>query len=129
LEIREILLQLKELTLELAAGKRRRSETVQELYKRIDPEVIFNLPADEAQRDFITQVFVSLENLTTEEFATSPAEINYYAEVFSGQRQFILAEVRQFEIGSFEKEGERQPAKKAKAGEVKSRSRKNSKPQ
>ncbi len=99
-----ILADLKDLTLTLASGKRTRKETVEELYKRVDPEVIFEMKPDQAQADFIIEVFVSLEHLTDEGFATSPAEIRYFAECFEGKRNFSREEVRKFPIGDFEKE-------------------------
>jgi hypothetical protein len=99
-----ILADLKELTLALVEGKRTRQDTVEELYKRIDPDSVYKMKPDEPQADFITEVCVSLEHLTEEGFATSPAEIQYFAECFEGKRIFSREEVRKFPIGDFEKE-------------------------
>jgi hypothetical protein len=99
-----ILATLKELTLDLAQGRKTRQATVEELYKRIDPETIYSMKPDEPQADFITELFVSLEHLTEEGFATSPAEIRYFAECFEGKLTFSRDEVRKFAIGDFEKE-------------------------
>jgi hypothetical protein len=52
------------------------------------------------RRNFITEVYVSLDNLVTEDFAPSLAEIRYFAECFEGKRTFSREEVREFEIGS-----------------------------
>jgi hypothetical protein len=98
------LADLKELTLSLIAGKRTRQATVEELYKRIDADSVYKMKPDEPQADFITEVFVSLEHLTEEGFATSSAEIRYFAECFEGKREFSREEVRKFTIGDFEKE-------------------------
>jgi hypothetical protein len=100
-----MLATLKELTLALAAGKRSRQTTVEELYKRIDPDSIYNMKADEPQADFITEVFISLEHLTEEGFAPSPAEIKYLAECFEGKRTFSREDVRKFTIGDYENDG------------------------
>jgi hypothetical protein len=105
MDISEILQVLKELTLDLAAAKKSRLDTVIELHKKIEADAVYNLPESEPQREFIFQAFVSLDNLVTEGFATSPAEIQYYADCFSGKREFSLEEVRTFEVGDFEKEG------------------------
>lgn len=104
METKTILAELKALTLALADGERTRQATVEELYKRIDPDSVYKMKKDEPQMDFITEVFVSLEHLTDEGFATSSAEIQYFAECFEGKRTFSRAEVREFPIGDFEKE-------------------------
>lgn len=103
MEKEAILAELKELTLALAEGRAARQATVEELDKRIDPETVFAMKPEEPQADFITEVFVSLQHLTEEGFATSPAEIQYLAECFKGTRTFSRAEVRNFTIGNFEK--------------------------
>ena len=105
MDIAKTLEDLKELTLQLAEGKISRLDTVIELHKRINAEEVYNLSEGEALREFIFQAFVSLDNLVTEGFATSPAEIQYYADCFSGKREFSLEEVRTFEVGDYEKEG------------------------
>jgi hypothetical protein len=99
-----MLADLKELTLALAKGQKTRQATVEDLYKRIDADSVYNLKPDEPQADFITELFVSLEHLTEEGFATSPAEIQYFAECFEGKRTFSREEVRQFPIGDYQKE-------------------------
>jgi len=99
-----ILAALKELTLALAKSQMTRQAVVDELYKRVNPELVYALPPDEPQADFITELFVSLEHLTEAGFATSPAEIQYFAECFEGKRTFSREEVRNFSIGDFEKE-------------------------
>lgn len=104
MDIEKALADLKELTLDRAFGKRTRQATVEELYKRIDPDSVYKMKPDEPQRDFITEVFVSLEHLTEEGFATSPTEVHYLAECFEGKRTFSREEVRKFPIGDFEKE-------------------------
>jgi len=107
MDIETILNNLKELTLDLVAAKRNRQETVDELRRRINPDDVYNLPASEPQKNFITEVYVSLDNLVTEDFAPSLAEIRYLAECFEGKRTFSREEVREFEIGSFEKQNPR----------------------
>jgi hypothetical protein len=110
MDITNILADLKELTLSLAAGKMTRQATVEELYKRIDPDSIYKMKADEPQADFITEVFVSLEHLTEEGFAPSLTEIQYFAECFEGKRIFSREDVRKFQIGDFENDvPKRQP--------------------
>ena len=98
MDIAGILANLKELTLDLAAGKRNRADTVTELHRRIEADLVYDMDATEAQRDFITQVYVSLDNLITDDFPPSEAEMKYFAECFEGQREFKLAEVREFEL-------------------------------
>jgi hypothetical protein len=98
LDIASILENLKELTLDLAAGKRKRAETVTELHSRIEANLVYDMDEKEAQREFITQVYVSLDNLTDEDFPPSMAEMQYFVECFEGKRSFSLAEVRQFEL-------------------------------
>jgi hypothetical protein len=97
-----ILVELKELTLALATGKRTRQATVDELYKRIETESIYVMKPDEPQVDFITEVCVSLEHLTEEGLATSSDEIQYLAECFEEKRTFSREDVRKFPIGDFE---------------------------
>ena len=97
-----ILANLKELTLALAAGESTRRATVDELYKRIDSDSVFKMKPDEPQADIIVEAFVSLEHLTEEGFATSAAEIKYFAECFEGKRTFSREEIRKFTIGAFE---------------------------
>jgi len=124
MDIVKTLEDLKELTLQLAEGKISRLDTVIELHKRIDEEEVYNLSEGEAQREFIFQAFVSLDNLVTEGFATSPAEIQYYADCFSGKREFSLEEVRTFEVGDYEKEG--LPAKVVKSSQARKHKTKDS---
>jgi hypothetical protein len=98
---------LKELTLDFFNGQRNRADTVVELHQRIDPEDIFKMDESHPQRQFITEVYVSLDHLTEEGFATSPAEMQYLAECFEGKRTFSQEEVRNFPIGPFEKQNPR----------------------
>jgi hypothetical protein len=98
LDIASILENLKELTLDLAAGKRKRAETVTELHRRIEANLVYDMDEKEPQREFITQVYVSLDNLTDEDFPPTQAEMQYFTECFEGKRVFSLAEVRQFEL-------------------------------
>jgi hypothetical protein len=100
LDTTEILEILKELTLDLVAGKRQRAETVIELHRRINANLVYDMDEKEPQRELITQVYVSLENLIAEDFTPSPAEIKYFAECFEGTRDFKLSEVREFEVVS-----------------------------
>jgi hypothetical protein len=108
-----ILETLKELTLDLAAGKNNQADTVTELHRRIEANLVYDMDEKEPQREFITQVFVSLDNLLDPGFPPSPAEMNYFAECFEGRREFKLEEVRQFELVSMEaietEKGERKP--------------------
>jgi hypothetical protein len=104
MDIDSILAILKELTLDFVNGKGNREETVKELRRRIKPEAIYKMPENVPDKEFIREVYVSLDNLTEEGFAPSVAEIKYFAECFEGQRQFSQEEVRKFPIGSFEKE-------------------------
>jgi hypothetical protein len=99
-----ILAILKELTLDFVNGKRNRQETVRELRSRIKAEEIYQMPDSVPSKDLIREAYVSLDNLTEEGFAPSVAEIKYFAECFENQRQFSQEEVRNFPIGSFEKE-------------------------
>jgi hypothetical protein len=110
MDIETILANLKELTLDFVEGQRTRIETVLELNKRIDPNEIYGLDESIPQNNFITEVFVSLNSLTEEGFATSFAEMQYFAECFEGKRTFSQEEVRKFPIGPFEKENNRKPA-------------------
>jgi hypothetical protein len=105
MDIHGIQQALKQLTLNLAAGKKSRLDTVIELHQRIEADDVYSLTESEPQREFISQAFVSLDNLVTEGFATSPTEIQYLAQCFRGEREFSLEEVRTFEVGDFEKEG------------------------
>jgi hypothetical protein len=100
LESRQILQNLKELTLDLAAGKRSQAETVLELHRRIEGALVYDMDAKDPLREFITQVYVSLENLTAEDFPPSAAEMQYFVECFEGKREFNLAEVREFAVDS-----------------------------
>jgi hypothetical protein len=99
-----ILSILKELTLDFVNGKRNRSNTVIALHERINPDDIYKMADTIPQKDFITEVYVSLDNLTEEGFAPSLAEMNYFAECFEGQRTFSREEVRKFPIGSYERQ-------------------------
>jgi hypothetical protein len=103
MDVNTILSILKELTLDFVNGKRNRQQTVEELHKQIDPDDIYKMD-DNPQKDFISEVYVSLDNLTQEGFAPSLAEIKYFAECFEGKRTFSQEEVRKFPIGSFEKD-------------------------
>jgi hypothetical protein len=100
----QILEVLKELTLDFVNNKRGRQETVRLLHERIDQNDIYKLDKTESQRDFITEVFVSLDNLTNTEFAPSIEEMEYFAECFEGKRLFYQPEVRKFAVGSFDDE-------------------------
>jgi hypothetical protein len=102
MNIDDILAILKALTLDFVIGTRSRKETVEELHKRIDPAEIYDMPDSVQQKAFITEVFVSLDNLITADFAPSFAEMKYFAECFEGKRSFSREEVRRFPIGSFE---------------------------
>jgi hypothetical protein len=106
-DIETILANLKELTLDFVDGQRTRIETVLELNKRIDPDEIYDMADSVPRKNFITEVFVSLNSLTEEGFATSFAEMKYFAECFEGKRTFSQEEVRNFPIGPFEKENNR----------------------
>lgn len=112
MEINSILENLKELTLDFVNGKRDRNETVMELHKRINPDDIYSMADSIPQRQFITEVYVSLESLTEEGFATSPAEMKYLAECFEGKRTYSQEEVRKFTIGSFEKQSPKNARRK-----------------
>lgn len=98
----EILETLKELTLDLAAGERNQADTVSELHSRIEANLVYDMDEKEPQRELITQVFVSLDNLLDPGFPPSTAEMKYFAECFEGRREFKLEEVRQFELVSME---------------------------
>jgi hypothetical protein len=54
------------------------------------------MPDSVTQKDFITEVYVSLDNLATEDFAPSLEEIKYFADCFEGKRVFSREEVRRF---------------------------------
>jgi len=114
MDIASVQAALKELTLDMVNGKRNRQETVEELYKRVQPDEIYKLDESVPERDFIIDVTVSLEHLTEEGFAPSMAEIRYFAECFEGKRVFSREEVRRFPIGAYEKQ---QPRKKREEGE------------
>jgi hypothetical protein len=98
MEIAEILKELKVLTLDYIADKRSAPATILELHRRIPESLVYDMDEKEAQREFITQVFVSLDNLLNDEFPPSSAELQYFAECFAGTRQFNLSEVREFKI-------------------------------
>ncbi len=102
MEINNILSILEELTFDFINGKRNRIQTVRELRTRIDPDDIYEMPDSITQKGFITEIYVSLDNLTTEGFTPSLEEIKYFAECFEGQRVFSREEVRQFTIGHFD---------------------------
>jgi hypothetical protein len=104
MEIPEILNNLKELTLDFVDGKRTRQTTVEELHRRINGDDIFKMDASNPQMKFIIEIYVSLDHLTEEGFATSTAEMRYLAECFEGARTFSQEEVRKFPIGDFEKD-------------------------
>jgi hypothetical protein len=111
MDINLVLSNLKELTLGFINGQRTRAETETELHLRINAEDIFNMEENQPQRQFITEVYVSLDHLTEEGFATSPAEMQYLAECFEENRVFSQEEVRKFPIGSFEKSNPKKPSK------------------
>lgn len=90
------------MTLDFVGGKRNRRETVQELNQRINPDEVYKMPDNIPERLFITEVFVSLNNLTEEGFATSRQEMVYFAECFEGKRAFNRDEIRRFTVGPFE---------------------------
>jgi hypothetical protein len=90
------------LTLDFVGGKRNRRETVHELNQRINPDEVYKMSDNIPERLFITEVFVSLNNLTEEGFATSRQEMLYLAECFEGKRVFNRDEIRQFTVGPFE---------------------------
>jgi hypothetical protein len=92
---------LKELTLDFVNGKSSRAAAVKLLRERITEDSVYDLPASEKQRDLIIEAFVSLDNLTNEEFAPSLVEMRYFAEVFEGKRTFSQPELRRFPIGPF----------------------------
>ena len=101
MDTNQILEILKELTLDFVNNKRGRQETVRLLHEKIDENEVYQMDQKESQRDFITEVFVSLDNLTNTEFAPSLEEMKYFAECFEGKRVFYQPEVRKFEVGSF----------------------------
>lgn len=102
MDTNSVISELKGLTLDFVNGKRNRKDTVKELHDRIDPNEIYNMPENVPERLFITEVFVSLNNLTEEGFATSKEEMIYLAECFEGKREFKPEEIRLFTIGQFE---------------------------
>ncbi len=104
MDVDSIYSTLKDLTIDLVHGQRNRQQTVNALHERINPSDIYNMDNSHPQRDFITEVFVSLDNLTEEGFAPSLAEMRYFAECFEGKRTFSQQEVRKFPIGSYEKQ-------------------------
>ncbi|HSW58475.1 MAG TPA: hypothetical protein VLH15_08745 [Dehalococcoidales bacterium] len=124
MDTKAALTDLQELTLDFVSGKRNAVETVQELHRRIDADSIYKMDEKEPQRDFITQVFVSLDNLLNRDFPPSAAELNYYAEVFAGQREFRLAEVREFEIISKTEDGTEKKERRPVSRPLHSRARK-----
>ena len=95
---------LKGLTLDFVNRLKNRKQTVAELLQRIDSKEIFDMPESVPEKEFITQVYVSLSALREEGCATSREEMEYYAEVFEGKRQFVQEEVRRFNVGPFENE-------------------------
>jgi hypothetical protein len=101
MDVESILANLKELTSSFVKGERNRRQTVRELHARINPDDIFDMPDSEPQKEFITEVYVSLDNLATEDFAPSIEEMQYFAECFEGKRTFSQEEVRQFTVGPF----------------------------
>lgn len=101
MDTESILKILKELTLDFVNGEKNRKQTVRALRERIDPDDVYNMPDSEPQKDFITEVYVSLDNLTNEEFAPSPEEMRYFAECFEGKRTFSREEVREFTVGPY----------------------------
>jgi hypothetical protein len=101
METVELLNTVKELTLDFVNGKSNRAAAVKRLRERIAEDEVYDLPLSESQRDLIIEAFVSLDNLTNEEFAPSLAEMRYFAEVFEGKRAFSQPELRKFPIGSF----------------------------
>jgi hypothetical protein len=115
LNSQEIYANLKELTLDLMAGKRSRAATVEELHRRIEANLVYDMDPAEPNRELISQVFVSLDNLIAEDFPPAEAEIRYFGECFNGQRQFNLNEVRELTVESKvedeKPEKVRQPAK------------------
>jgi hypothetical protein len=90
------------LTLDFVGGKRNRREMVHELNQRINPDEVYKMPDNIPERLFITEVFVSLNYLTEEGFATSRQEMVYLAECFEGKRVFNRDEIRRFTVGPFE---------------------------
>jgi hypothetical protein len=103
-DVEIILAILKELTLDFVKKKRNRQQTVIALHERINPDDIYNMDNNLPQRCFLTEIYVSLDNLTEEGFAPSLAEMKYFAEIFEGQRIFSQEEVREFPIGFYEKQ-------------------------
>jgi hypothetical protein len=104
IDIDSIVAILQELTLDFVSGKRNRPATVSELHARIDPDDIYKMPDSVPQKAFITEVYVSLDNLVNEDFAPSFEEMQYFMECFEGKRIFSQEEVRNFTVGPFEKE-------------------------
>jgi hypothetical protein len=104
MEISEILKELKTLTLDYFADKRSAPATILELHRRIPESLVYDMDEKEPQREFINQVFVSLDNLLNDEFPPSRAELQYFADCFAGTRQFSLGEVREFKIESKKEE-------------------------
>jgi hypothetical protein len=113
MNVTEILTNLRELTRDFVNGKRNRQETVIELYKRIDPEEVYDMANSVAEKAFITEVFISLNSLIEEGFAPSLAEMKYFDECFEGKRVFSQEEVRSFPIGDYENQNP-PPARPAK---------------
>jgi hypothetical protein len=104
MDTEKILADLKELTLDFVAEKRSRGETVRELHSRINPDEVYDMDENDPNRDFITEVYVSLDNLVTEDFAPSRAEIQYFADCFEGKKTFSREEVRKFAVGPYARE-------------------------
>lgn len=89
---------LKVLTLDYVSGRKKAHEIVSELHGSIESALIYEMDEKEPQREFITQVYVSLDNLLHPDFPPSAKEMQYFAECFEGKREFKLAEVREFVI-------------------------------
>jgi len=88
-EKREILQNLKELTLDFFEGRRTREETVHELYKRMSYPEDFDEAAD--KDEFIQRVYWDLRHLTHEKpFETKIEEIQYFMECFEGKRTYSI---------------------------------------
>jgi hypothetical protein len=104
LDTNTIISELRELTSDFVKGKRNRQETVDELNRRINPTEIYDMPDTIPERLFITEVFVSLNSLAEEGFATSRQEMEYIAECFEGKRTFEIEEIRRFTVGPYENE-------------------------
>ncbi len=89
---------LRVLTLDYVSGQKKAHEIVPELHRSIESALVYEMDEKEPRREFITQVYVSLDNLLNPDFPPSAEEMRYFAECFEGKREFKLAEVREFEI-------------------------------